>query len=85
MTAGTPSHNLADPKRRQALAREFCPRCHGIMMLDFDFRAGYYRTCINCGHIKYLHRPALTQNRGSKLDSGDTHRYQGLVHVIPQK
>ena len=55
------------------------------MMLDFDFRAGYYRTCINCGHIKYLHRPALTQNRGSKLDSDDTHRYQGLVHVIPKK
>ena len=61
MTVGSVSHQIAEPKPGETLAREFCPRCHGRMMLEFDFKAGYHRSCINCGYIKYLHRPVLTQ------------------------
>jgi len=45
------------------LPNEPCPRCQGSMMLDFDFKAGYYRSCTNCGHIKYLQRPALKSSQ----------------------
>jgi ribosomal protein S27AE len=61
MTLGTTQHRIARPKQRKTLAREYCPRCNGIMMLEFDLRAGYHRFCINCGHIKYLNLPVLTQ------------------------
>jgi len=63
MTLGTTPRQIAELKPREMFAREFCPRCNGRMMLDFDFKAGYYRSCINCGHIKYLQRPVLTQKR----------------------
>jgi len=59
MTTATSQHLIARGRPRETLATESCPRCHGTMMLDFDFKAGYYRSCINCGHIKYIHRPAL--------------------------
>jgi len=63
MTLRTSLHHIAKARPRETLAIEPCPRCHGSMMLEFDFKAGYHRSCINCGYIKYLHRPALKLNQ----------------------
>ncbi len=66
MTFGTDLHNIAKGRPGKTVIDKCCPRCHGNMMLEFDFTAGYHRSCINCGYIKYLHRPSLKLDRQQK-------------------
>ena len=41
-------------KQYRSLIKERCPKCHGNMVLEFDYEAGYYKSCLNCGHVGYL-------------------------------
>ena len=63
MTLETSLSHKAKGRPMETSVKEYCPRCHGSMMLEFDFKAGYHRSCINCGYIKYLQRPAVNLNR----------------------
>ena len=31
-----------------------CPKCHGTMVLDFDYEVGDYKSCLNCGYVAYF-------------------------------
>jgi hypothetical protein len=35
-------------------APERCTKCTGKMELDYDYKSGYFRTCLNCGKTEYV-------------------------------
>ena len=41
-----------------------CPKCQGMLSLEFDYKSGYQKTCLNCGRVEYFGKPdnrALTR------------------------
>ena len=36
-----------------AVTSERCTKCSGKTVMDFDYKSGYTRVCINCGKIQY--------------------------------
>ena len=31
-----------------------CPKCRGVLTLDFDHKSGFSMICVNCGYEEYL-------------------------------
>lgn len=58
MAFGSVTYGMARVTPAGTLTSRSCPKCQGNMALEFDSRAGYYKSCINCGRIEYLRRPA---------------------------
>ncbi len=63
MAFGSVTHNMAKVTPVKKLTSRSCPKCQGNMALEFDSKAGYYKSCINCGRIEYLRRPALERDQ----------------------
>ena len=62
----TVKFDVTNEKLDGKLISERCKRCHGRMVLELDSAAGYYKSCVNCGYLEYLHRRVLKQNRHYK-------------------
>jgi hypothetical protein len=65
MTIGTRKRNKKVESSYGTAVKD-CPRCARVMPLDFDYKSGYYRCCLNCSSVEYLDNSALKYGNGKK-------------------
>ncbi|MFH1646409.1 MAG: hypothetical protein ABID71_01780 [Chloroflexota bacterium] len=49
-----------------AVENDGCAACQGETIFREDKKLGFYKLCVHCGHIEYLHRRFLRLDRESR-------------------